>query len=406
MAWLTKILVSPWKCRPRRLAGLVLLVAASVSGCQTPKLLEHSPLPLPGLGSGLVEDTPAEPEEMNVIWSDAVYSMPGKGATRGFGGHLFFYDKDQRPIEVDGQLAVFAYDDSRHTHLDSVADRRYVFTAEQLKSHLGQSRFGPSYSIWIPWQPVGGDERSISLLPVFTTTDGKVVVGPHAMNLLPGKKREEQSPEEIEKPQGAYDVQQTSHVQRDAQGAPPNNATSVISTTVPLTPGLQQQINSAMIQQHLGRIGQSLAHSRQQTVAGSGASQEASARGSAAEQSPPLPASPDAAAENVPGAETQTAPQATPNTMSQRIGPGSAPPANPTFNAPPNFPQSMAAPPSTRYAPPTRRAPAWPAARPGPARARIGRRPLTPRYGLTFPPAPGASIESGLPGPAAGQAGY
>jgi hypothetical protein len=345
---------------------------------------------------------------MNVIWSDAVYTMPGKGATRGFGGHLFFYDKDQRPVEVDGQLVVFAYDDSKHTHLDSVADRKYVFTAEQMKCHLGQSRFGPSYSIWIPWQSVGGDERNISLLPVFTSTDGKVVVGPHAMNLLPGRKREEReerTPEEIEKPRSAYVVQQASHVQQDdGHGNPHNNAAGVISTTVPLTPGLQQQINSTVIQQHLGRIGRSLAHSRQRAVPGGGASQDASARGSAAKQSPPLRTSPTAAAGNVPSAQTPATPQATPNIISQRIRP--APPANGTFSVPPNFPQSMATPPSARYAPPTRRAPAWPAARPGPARAQIGRRPLTPRSGLTFPPAPGASIESGSPASTAGQAGY
>ena len=46
------------------------------------------------------------------MWSDAVYTQPGLPPTRGFGGRLYFYDAHDQPVKVEGQLVVYAYDDS------------------------------------------------------------------------------------------------------------------------------------------------------------------------------------------------------------------------------------------------------------------------------------------------------
>jgi hypothetical protein len=41
--------------------------------------------------------------------------------------------------------------------------------------------------VWIPWEAVGGDQKSVSLVPVFTATSGQIVMGQQARNLLRGK---------------------------------------------------------------------------------------------------------------------------------------------------------------------------------------------------------------------------
>ena len=55
---------------------------------------------------------PEEPARMIAIWSDAIYTEAGKPPIRGFGGRLYFYNRDNNAIPVDGQLVVYGYDDS------------------------------------------------------------------------------------------------------------------------------------------------------------------------------------------------------------------------------------------------------------------------------------------------------
>jgi hypothetical protein len=66
--------------------------------------------------------------------------------------------------------------------------KRYHFTAEQFTQHFSQTDIGASYSIWIPWDAVGGDQMRISLVPSFRTAAGKVVQGDQALVGLPGRR--------------------------------------------------------------------------------------------------------------------------------------------------------------------------------------------------------------------------
>ena len=113
--------------------------------------------------------------------------QPGKPPTRGFGGRLYFYNEKSHAIPVEGQLVVYAYDDAEAKHANSDPERKYAFTPEQFERHYSKSDLGPSYSIWIPWDAVGGEQKSISLVPVFTASNGQLVMGQQAMNVLPGK---------------------------------------------------------------------------------------------------------------------------------------------------------------------------------------------------------------------------
>jgi hypothetical protein len=146
----------------------------------------------------------AEPARMVAIWSDTVRYSTGGQPTRGFGGRIYFYNDHGQAIPVEGQLAVYVYDDTdeaRAADPNRAPDRRYAFTKEQFTEHFSKSDLGASYSVWIPWDAAGGERRMLSILPVFTSVDNRVVIGQQSPNVLPGK-----APQVEEIPPG---VQQT-----------------------------------------------------------------------------------------------------------------------------------------------------------------------------------------------------
>lgn len=126
------------------------------------------------------------PVKMAAIWSPAVLNRPGETPMRGFGGRLYFYDAENRPVAVEGQLMVYAYDDSNPYSDGKAPDRKFAFTAEQFAQHYSPTELGDSYSIWIPWDAVGQPQVEVSLVPILTTTSGQLVIGQPSRALLPG----------------------------------------------------------------------------------------------------------------------------------------------------------------------------------------------------------------------------
>src|SRR4029453_7149160 len=134
----------------------------------------------------VVESKYARPVRMAVIWSPALLNTTGQKPTRGFGGRIYFYDAANKAVPVEGQLVVYGYDDTRVRTDGKTPDRKYAFTPEQFTSHFSETELGASYSVWLPWDEVGGPQLDVSLVPIFTATSGQLVVGESAKNLVPG----------------------------------------------------------------------------------------------------------------------------------------------------------------------------------------------------------------------------
>ncbi|MEC8557182.1 MAG: hypothetical protein VXZ82_19440 [Planctomycetota bacterium] len=153
-------------------------------------------LPKPGLGgdtswsiSNLWTDEYQTPKSLAVVWSPDVMTMPGKPATRGFGGRVFFYNEKSEAIPVEGDLVVHGYfGDPVRTARNSKADKTFAFTAEQLTKHFSPSQLGASYSVWIPWDAAGGMQEQVTLIPTFRTKEQGLVQGAPAKLILIGKK--------------------------------------------------------------------------------------------------------------------------------------------------------------------------------------------------------------------------
>ena len=123
---------------------------------------------------------------MAVTWTPDTLVQTGRTPTRGFGGRLFFYDEKTRAVPVEGDLTVHAFAENPDGSVGEV--KRYHFTAEQFTQHFSQSDLGASYSIWIPWDAVGGEQMRISLVPSFRAASGRLVQGEQALVGLPGRR--------------------------------------------------------------------------------------------------------------------------------------------------------------------------------------------------------------------------
>jgi hypothetical protein len=135
------------------------------------------------------KDEPHEgtPVRMVCTWSDTVMTTPGQKPQRGFGGRIMFYEKDEKnPIIVDGQLVVYAFDETDRDPTDNKPTRRYVFPSEQMPLHMSKSELGASYSVWLPWDEAGGPRTDISLICRFEPTGGAVVTSEQTRHRLPG----------------------------------------------------------------------------------------------------------------------------------------------------------------------------------------------------------------------------
>ena len=171
----------------------LIIVVGLVSGCQT----IQSPLDLIDIPTGIPWKAKPKakrdaPVRIAATWTDAVLNQTGKPSQRGFGGKVFFYSrKDTKPVEVEGQFVVYAFDEDGRTQDDNRPTRRYVFPPEQMERHLSVDDIGPSYSFWLPWDEAkesGNIRKNVSLMARFEPLQGgEMLVSDQTSHYLPGQ---------------------------------------------------------------------------------------------------------------------------------------------------------------------------------------------------------------------------
>jgi len=176
--------------RNRSFITTVIMILA-IAGCAKFKSPEDLPWLDEDTWKWILDDEtkPIVPQKLVGIWTDTVYFQSGATPTRGFGGRIYFYDEFNRPCCVAGELIVYAFDDAHDmaTSRRKGPQRKYIFPVEQFEEHYSRSEIGHSYSVWIPWDAVGGEQAEITLVPFFKPNGGAVVVGEATKHVLPGK---------------------------------------------------------------------------------------------------------------------------------------------------------------------------------------------------------------------------
>lgn len=227
------------------------------------------------------KDGPGQPSKMMAVWTDAVLTTSTAPPTRGFGGRLMFFNEETgQPIKVEGELTVYAFDEASRDPWNPRPARKFVFKAEQFEKHHSESKMGPSYSVWLPWEAAGGEQKEIALIARFVTNDGTVVMGEQTRHILPGRLSPEALAERNGQPPGSsaggagrrWDpsidgqaVQPASHLQSLASdegpypGAPRKMTTTTIElpnrlgTTVPSVDVRSWPIDRSPVRSYTGR---------------------------------------------------------------------------------------------------------------------------------------------------------
>jgi hypothetical protein len=176
--------------------AILLILILPVIGCQTGnpdnRPTDKSWIPTWDVRKtiGWHQEKPAAPEipaRIVSTWTDTVLHRTGQKPMRGFGGRLVFFGRDEdEPIPVQGQLVVYSFDETDRDSQDTAPTRKYVFPAEQFVRHESASELGPSYSVWLPWDEVGGLQKNVSLIVRFEPTEGPMILGEQTHHLLPG----------------------------------------------------------------------------------------------------------------------------------------------------------------------------------------------------------------------------
>jgi hypothetical protein len=136
---------------------------------------------------------PEVPVRLVATWSDTVLRKTGETPKRGFGGRLIFFGKESEdPVRVEGQLVVYAFDDTDRPAYETQPSRTYIFPAEQFALHESDNKLGASYSVWLPWDDMGGPQRKISLIARFEPKGGTILLSEQTRHLLPGEATERQ----------------------------------------------------------------------------------------------------------------------------------------------------------------------------------------------------------------------
>lgn len=161
---------------------LLFVLLAGATGCQLfPERPEWSKNLL---GK---EEEAVVPTRMMVMWTDTVLHQPQKSGVRGFGARIYFYsENDPNPVKVDGGLAVYAFDAKELNPNSAEPKRKFVFTADQFAEYMSHTSMGTSYSVWCPWDEVGGYNEQLSLIVRFEGRNGGVVISDATVKLLPG----------------------------------------------------------------------------------------------------------------------------------------------------------------------------------------------------------------------------
>lgn len=196
------------------------------------------------------EPEPQLPESVLPIWSDTVLHQPGKPGVRGFGGRVYFYaEEGGDPIQVDGSLSVYVFDGDQFDTTSSEPLRKFVITADQLASHHSESELGDSYSVWIPWDKVGGPSRSLSLIARFDGRNGGTAISDASNKLLPGSAKAnvlQVEKNESQVRQVAFDDdKQDQGVTAGLDGSPSGKADRLKTYSLSLPPSFQRHIAGA-----------------------------------------------------------------------------------------------------------------------------------------------------------------
>lgn len=128
------------------------------------------------------------------VWQQAEGPGPNGETTRGLAGQVFFFPREgEIPVTVQGDLKIFVFDDVGTPEEQAKPLSQVDVPSYELSARLGETQFGPSYTVFAPYTRKGSYEANCAVRIRLTRPDGSVLFSDMAQVKLNGTPREKPS---------------------------------------------------------------------------------------------------------------------------------------------------------------------------------------------------------------------
>jgi hypothetical protein len=177
---------------PCLLAATSLFLFSSV-GC--------SSLSLPHFDESETAAVSAKPARCLCLWQPVHGADASGQPVSGFGGQVYFFAAgSEEPIEVDGDVRVFIFDDIGTPEQQARPKDVQDYDSFVWKSFLTNSQFGPNYTVFVPHSTASKYESICSLRLRLDQPDGSQLFSDMATIKLAGEQREDKSIRQLVSP--------------------------------------------------------------------------------------------------------------------------------------------------------------------------------------------------------------
>ncbi len=124
------------------------------------------------------------------VWQEGAGPGVNGESARGFGGQLFFFPREgEVPVAVQGDLKIFVFDDVGTEEEQAKPIYQLEVPSYELTARLGETQFGASYSIFVPYTRKGSHEANCALRVKLTRPDGSLLYSDMTQVKLSGTPR-------------------------------------------------------------------------------------------------------------------------------------------------------------------------------------------------------------------------
>jgi hypothetical protein len=121
------------------------------------------------------------------MWQPAEGTGVDDKPSRGLAGQIFFFTQSSvTPVEVEGDVRIFLFDDQGTEEQQGTALHEFDFVKGSWKAQLVGTQFGPAYQIFVPYSRKGHHQAELAVRVRLTPVNGPVIFSDMSTINLPG----------------------------------------------------------------------------------------------------------------------------------------------------------------------------------------------------------------------------
>jgi hypothetical protein len=130
--------------------------------------------------------------EVVCLWEPAEGTGLDHLPARGFAGQiLFITPRHEEPVQVDGKVRVYVFDDCGTIEEQQQPIHQFVFDSTSWNAFLHETNLGAAYQLFIPYTRPDMHQAACSLRVCYEPADGQPVYSKFAKVSLPGSAKPE-----------------------------------------------------------------------------------------------------------------------------------------------------------------------------------------------------------------------